>query len=147
MQERSGSPEFDREVDRRLLAKAQKGDVVITSYTLPWLAKEGVKIWLTGTKKSRAERMAKRDSTSPAESMKVIEERDRENYALYMKLYGIRWGKDLSPFTMVVGTDGVPAEKVASWILEHLPHPAKAPKASAGKKRSRRKVGGRSPAV
>jgi len=143
MQERSGSPEFDREVDRRLLAKAQEGDVVITSYTLPWLAKEGVKIWLSGTKKSRAERMAKRDSSTPGESMKVIEARDRENYALYKKLYGIRFGKDLSPFTMVVGTDGVPAAKVASWILEHLPHPAKASQAPPRKRTNRRKVGGR----
>jgi cytidylate kinase len=91
--------------------------------------------------------MAKRDSTSPEESMKVIEARDRENYALYRKLYGIRWGKDLSPFTMVVGTDGVPAEEVASWILEHLPHPAKAPKARPAKSANRRKVGGRRPAA
>ncbi len=48
MEERAGSPEFDREVDRRLLARAEKGDVVITSYTLPWLAKDGVKVWLVG---------------------------------------------------------------------------------------------------
>ena len=143
MQKRSGSPEFDKEVDRRLLARAQEGDVVITSYTLPWLAKEGVKVWLTGTKRSRAERMAKRDSTSPGESMKVIEARDRENYALYKKLYGIRFGKDLSPFTMVVGTDGVPAPKVASWILEHLPRKARGSKARPARRTSRRKpVGG-----
>jgi cytidylate kinase len=142
MQERSGSPEFDREVDRRLLAKAEKGDVVITSYTLPWLAKGGVKVWLSGTKRSRAERMAKRDSTNPREAMKVIDARDRENYALYNKLYQIRFGKDLSPFTVVVGTDGVPAPKVASLVLEQLPHPAKASKSA-----SRRKATGRRPAA
>ena len=43
--------------------------------------------------------MAKRDSSSPEECAKVIEARDSENYVLYKKLYGIRFGKDLSPFT------------------------------------------------
>ncbi len=120
MEERRGSPEFDKEVDRRLLAKTRKGDVVITSYTLPWLAKDGVKVWLSGTKKSRSERMARRDTSTPAHCAKVIEERDRENYALYKKLYGIEFGKDLSPFNLVVGTDEVPAEKVADLVLKYL---------------------------
>ena|ERR1700676_2111859 len=142
MKERAGSPEFDREVDRRLLSRAQKGDVVITSYTLPWLAKDGIKVWLSGTKESRAERMARRDSTSPFECAKVIDARDRKNFALYRKLYGIRFGKDLSPFTMVVGTDGVPAAQVASSILEQLPRLGGASKAPSARKK-RRKTGGR----
>jgi CMP/dCMP kinase len=141
MEEREGSSEFDKEVDRRLLARAKKGDVVITSYTLPWLAKEGIKVWLSGTKRSRAERMAKRDSTTPEECAKVIEDRDRENYALYKKLYGLRFGKDLSPFAIVVGTDGTPAAEVAKLVLEQLPRPGKAP----GK--ARRKTSGRSPSA
>jgi CMP/dCMP kinase len=147
MEERAGSPEFDREVDRRLLSRSQKGDVVITSYTLPWLAKDGMKVWLSGTKESRAERMAKRDASTPEECAKVIEARDRENYALYKKLYGIRFGKDLSPFTMVVGTDGVPAEKVATSILAQLSGPRKTAMASKINKASRRKAGGRRPAA
>jgi len=136
MEERAGSPEFDREVDRRLLARAQKGNVVMTSYTLPWLAKVGVKVWLSGTKRSRAERMAKRDSTSPEECAKVIDERDRENFAIYKKLYGIRFGKDLSPFTIVVGTDGVPATEVARSVLQQLPRPGKPAKKATGRRRS-----------
>jgi cytidylate kinase len=142
MEERAGSPEFDKEVDRRLLARAKKGGVVMTSYTLPWLAKDGVKVWLSGTEQSRAERMAKRDSSSPEECAKVIEARDRENYALYKKLYGIRFGKDLSPFTIVVGTDGVPAAEVADSVLRQLPGRRK-----AAKKPTRRKAGGRRPAA
>jgi CMP/dCMP kinase len=143
MKERAGSPEFDKEVDRRLLARAQKSDVVITSYTLPWLAKDGVKVWLSGTKKSRGERMAKRDSSSPEEVAKVIEERDRKNYALYKNLYGMSFGKDLSPFNLVVGTDGVPAAKVAEEVLGQLKKLEKAPKPSTPRKPGSRKVGGR----
>jgi len=141
MEERAGSPEFDKEVDRRLLARAKKGGVVMTSYTLPWLSKDGVKVWLSGTKRSRAERMAKRDSTTPEECAKVIEERDRENFALYKKLYGIRFGKDLSPFTIVVGTDGVPADEVADSVLRQLPGRRKPVKPA------RRVAGGRRPAA
>lgn len=120
MDERAGDPEFDKEVDKRLLARAKKGNVVMTSYTLPWLSKEGVKVWLSGTKTSRAQRMAKRDSTTPEECAKVIDARDSENYDLYKKLYGIRFGKDLGPFSIVVGTDGVPASEVAERVLEQL---------------------------
>jgi len=146
MVERAGSPEFDKEVDRRLLARASKGDVVITSYTLPWLAKEGVKVWLSGTKRSRAERMARRDSSSPEECARVIEERDRKNYSLYRALYGIRFGEDLSPFTIVVGTDGIPAAEVASSILEHLPKPKKKRNASRAKRPKGRKPSSGRPA-
>lgn len=120
MQERRGSSEFDKEVDRRLLAKARKGDVVMTSYTLPWLSKHGVKVWLSGSKESRAQRMAKRDSSSPEECAKVIEVRDGQNNALYRKLYGIDFGNDLSPFNIVVGTDGVPAVEVAESVLSQV---------------------------
>jgi CMP/dCMP kinase len=135
MEERAGSPEFDKEVDRRLLARAKKGGVVMTSYTLPWLTKDGIKVWLSGTKRSRAERMAKRDSSSPEECARVIEARDRENYALYKNLYGIRFGKDLSPFSIVVGTDGVPADDVARAVLKQLPREDKGQKKAFGRRR------------
>jgi len=136
MDERAGDPEFDKEVDKRLLARAKKGDVVMTSYTLPWLAEDGVKVWLSGTKRSRAERMAKRDNSSPEDCAKVIDARDSENYALYKKLYGIRFGKDLSPFSIVVGTDGVPAAEVAGAVLGQL---ARGPQARS----TRRGAGGK----
>jgi len=120
MKERAGSPEFDREVDRRLLERTRKGDIVITSYTLPWLAKGGVKVWLSGTDESRAERMAKRDGTKPREAAKVIKSRDSKNFALYKKLYGIEFGEDLAPFDLVVGTDGIPASEVATLVLRYV---------------------------
>ncbi|MDG6914716.1 MAG: cytidylate kinase family protein [Nitrososphaerota archaeon] len=150
MQERKGSPEFDKEVDRRLLAKARTGDVVMTSYTLPWLSKHGVKVWLSGSKGSRAQRMAKRDSSSPEECAKVIDARDGENNALYRKLYGIDFGNDLSPFDIVVGTDGVPAAEVAESVLKQLkgvegPKRPRGPARKAAKSKARRRKSGRRP--
>ncbi|TLY04825.1 MAG: AAA family ATPase, partial [Thaumarchaeota archaeon] len=46
---RKGNPEFDREVDEKLKKIFLNDDVIITSYTLPWLVKDGVKIWLAGS--------------------------------------------------------------------------------------------------
>ena len=120
LEKRKGSSKFDKEVDARLLKKVDRGNVVITSYTLPWLAKKGIKVWLSASPSSRAVRMAKRDTSTPEESMKVIVKRDEENYLLYKKLYKIEFGRDLSPFQLVVGTDGVPADKVAKEILDYI---------------------------
>jgi CMP/dCMP kinase len=120
LEKRKGSPKFDKEVDARLLRKVEQGGLVITSYTLPWLARKGLKIWLSGTPASRAERMAKRDALTPEECMKIIMKRDEENYELYKKLYRIEFGRDLSPFHLVVGTDAIDAEKVAKAILDYI---------------------------
>ena len=56
LQERKKSPDFDREVDARLLQRAKSGNVVITSYPVPWLTPHGTKVWLSGSVKSRAAR-------------------------------------------------------------------------------------------
>lgn len=120
LKKREGSSKFDKEVDTRLLKKVERGDIVITSYTLPWLAKKGIKVWLSGTPETRAQRMARRDATTPEECMRVIIKRDEENYKLYKKLYKIEFGRDLSPFQLVVGTDGIAAAGVAKHVLEYV---------------------------
>ena len=117
---RKKSKKFDKEVDRRLLQKVEAGNVVITSYTIPWLSKKGIKIWLAGSAESRSERMAARDQLSKEECKKVVGVRDAENLALYKRLYGIEFGKDLSPFNLIVGTDGIPAETIAKEVLKYL---------------------------
>jgi len=117
---RKKSKRFDREVDRRLLQRVGAGNVVITSYTIPWLSKKGIKIWLSGSVDSRSERMATRDQMSKEECRKVIQVRDTENLELYKRLYGIEFGKDLTPFNLIVGTDGIPAKTIAEEVLKYL---------------------------
>ncbi|MDA4125207.1 MAG: cytidylate kinase family protein [Thaumarchaeota archaeon] len=120
LEERKRSSDFDREVDARLLQKAKKGDVVITSYPLPWLSKGGLKVWLSGSVRSRAARMAKRDQISLSKCMKVLSVRDFENYKLYRKIYQIEFGKDLKPFDLVVDTERIDESRVARIILEYV---------------------------
>lgn len=120
LEERKKSPKFDEDVDRRLLKKAAGGNVVITSYPLPWLSKRGIRVWLSGSAESRAKRMAKRDKKGIEECKRVIAVRDAENYKIYKKLYKIEFGKDLTPFDLVVGTDGMSAEEVGKEVLRYV---------------------------
>jgi len=114
--ERSGDPRYDLEVDKKLEKLAQKGGYVITSYALPWICKEGTKVWLKGSKKIRAERMARRDSLTFEQALKVVNVRDTQNAELYRKLYGYEFDRDLSVFHLVVDTEEIEAEKVSEVV-------------------------------
>ena len=46
---RQENSEFDKKVDNELKKLFLEGNVVITSYTLPWIVEGGVKIWLSGS--------------------------------------------------------------------------------------------------
>ncbi len=120
LQQRKKSPNFDREVDARLIKKAKKGDVVITSYPVPWLTPDGVKVWLSGSVKSRATRMSRRDDLPVSRCMEVLSVRDQENYKLYKNLYGIEFGKDMKPFDLVVQTDAIDESKVAQMVIQYV---------------------------
>jgi len=120
LQERKKSSDFDKEVDTRLLQKAKRGDVVITSYPVPWLTKDGLKVWLSGGVKSRAARMSKRDDLPISKCKQVLSVRDLENYKLYKKIYGIEFGKDLKPFDLIVETDAIDEERVAEIVIQYV---------------------------
>ena len=120
LKERETNPDFDKEADRRLAEKIKKGNVVITSYTAPWITKEGFKVWLTGGTDKRAQRMADRDNASAAECERIIKIRDDENRKLYMRLYGIDFGHDMEPFDLVVDTNEIEAAKVADIIIKKI---------------------------
>ncbi len=117
--ERKRSSGFDREVDARLLSKAKTGNVVITSYPLPWLSNDGLKVWLSGSVESRARRMSKRDGTEERKCTDVLAVRDVENHKLYKKIYQIDFGKDLKPFDLIIETDAIDEAQVAKVILHY----------------------------
>lgn len=105
LREREKNPDFDKEADRMLEKKIESGDIVVTSYTAPWISKKGFKIWLDGTQKTRAQRMGKRDNSTSTETMKVVKIRDLENFQVYKKMYNIDFGKDKTPFDLIIDTD------------------------------------------
>ena len=109
MDERKSDPSFDKKVDKKLIEIVKKGGAVITSYTLPWLVLEEsviiIKFWLRGSPENRAKRMANRDGISFAEAKRITKLRDEENKRIYYRLYGFRFGEDLTVFDYVLNTD------------------------------------------
>ncbi|MDP8889217.1 MAG: cytidylate kinase family protein [Thermoproteota archaeon] len=110
MEERKSDPSFDKKVDNKLIQIVKKGGTVITSYTLPWLVVDEsvviiIKFWLRGSQENRAKRMANRDGISIAESKRITKLRDEENKRIYYRLYGFRFGEDLTVFDYVLNTD------------------------------------------
>src|SRR5208283_3397038 len=83
LRERKTDSEFDKEADKRMVDKINSGNIIVTSYTAPWISKEGIKIWLSASVEVRAERMAKRDHTELSESTQALRIRDKENIELY----------------------------------------------------------------
>lgn len=129
LKERSTNPDFDKETDRRLIKIAEAGNVVITSYTLPWLTKVGFKVWLSANTDRREQRMSTRDNVSVKNAAGVIKMRDVKNIELYGNLYGIRLGEDLKPFDLVLDVNTITAEEAATLIIEKAKERAKPAKA------------------
>ena len=59
--ERSNDPKFDKAVDAKLLKYAAQGNVLLDSWTMPWLLKGGFGIRLMASMDKRAARVAERD--------------------------------------------------------------------------------------
>ena len=86
--------------------------MVITSYTLPWLVNDGIKLWLSGSSENSAKRMKTRDNVSELDALKVVKKRFDENRAIYKSLYNFEFGEDLSVFDKIINTDDLNAEEV-----------------------------------
>jgi CMP/dCMP kinase len=105
MQERKSDPSFDKLVDKKLIELIKSENVVITSYTLPWLVDGVIKFWLKGSQENRANRMANRDNISLTEAKDVLRIRDEENKNIYKNLYCFNFGEDLTVFDFCLNTD------------------------------------------
>ena len=103
---------FDKAVDDKLLEYAQQGNVLLDSWTMPWLLKTGFKIWLAASVEKRAERIARRDRFTVKEALEVLKEKEARTKAIYKKLYGFALGEDFEPFDLVLDTDNLNADEV-----------------------------------
>ena len=120
---RQENSEFDKKVDAKLKKLFLEGNVVITSYTLPWIVEGGVKIWLAGSMENSARRMTVRDNLSKNDTVKIVKKRYDENKIIYKTLYGFEFGEDLSVFDKVIQTanlDAVHVLEVAKSTVREL---------------------------
>ena len=112
LEQRMGDPAFDKRIDEKLLEMAKQGNVVLDSWTVPWLLEDGFKIWLEASPKVRAKRVVSRDDISLEEALKALTEKDERTRQIYKNLYGFDLGHDLSPFNLVLATDELEPDEV-----------------------------------
>jgi len=112
LRKREKNLKFDKAVDDKLLEYAQRGNVLLDSWTMPWLLKTGFKIWLLASMEKRAERVAKRDKITVKDAVQTLTEKEARTKAIYKKLYGFTLGEDFAPFHLVLDTDNLNMEEV-----------------------------------
>lgn len=118
LNERLSDPKFDKAVDDKLLEYAKQGNVLLDSWTMPWLLKGGFKIWLDASFEKRAARVAERDSMTYEEAVKVLGEKEGRTKAIYKQLYGFVLGEDLAPFDFILDTDNLNAKEVFEVLCQ-----------------------------
>jgi len=118
LKERQGNPTFDKAVDAKLVEYADKGDVLLDSWTMPWLVKNGFKIWLMASMEKRAQRVAKRDKMTAEKALKVLKEKEERTKAIYQQLYGFSLGEDFGPFDLILDTEKMNAEEVYRTLCQ-----------------------------
>ena len=105
LEEREKNLKFDKAVDDKLLEYAQQGQVLLDSWTMPWLLKTGFKIWLVASVEKRAERIAQRDKIPIREALNMLKEKEARTKMIYKNLYGFMLGEDFTPFNLVLDTN------------------------------------------
>ncbi len=112
LQKRGKNPQFDKAVDKKLLEAAERGNVVLDSWTMPWLLRKGFKIWLEASVEERARRIAGRDKIGCKEALEALKSKENQTKAIYRKMYGFKLGDDLEPFKFILDTEDLSASQV-----------------------------------
>lgn|GEM_PF-103465 len=112
---------FDRKVDEKLLEIAERGNVVVDSWVLPWmLGDRSLNIWMSASVDARAERMGRRAGISITRAKRILLKRDSESKRIYRRLYGVRLGENFSPFHLIIDTTYLTATQVYEMILSFV---------------------------
>lgn len=112
-------PAFDKQLDRRMMAQAKKGGVVLDGRAAAYLARKmkinALKIFLTVDPKVSAKRVSKRDGISVAQALVASRQREREIAKRLKVLYGLDTSST-AYYDAVIQTDRYRPEEVADLI-------------------------------
>lgn len=120
---RTREPSFaavDDQVRDVLLAEAAKGDVVIDSWTLPWIFPGGTKIRLAASADIRAARAALRSGTDIEEMRRRLDAKDETNRNYIRLRYDSDILMDFEVFDLTIETDDKDADMVCAEALAFL---------------------------
>jgi cytidylate kinase len=110
--EREKNRRFDEAVDRKLLQMARKGNIVLDSWTMPWLLEDAFKVWLDASSEKRAERIAERNRLTLEEALNALKRKEEQTKAIYKRLYGFNLGEDFAPFNFILDTNNLKSDEV-----------------------------------
>ncbi len=123
LDERAEDESFDEAVDEKLLQMARKGNVVLDSWTMPWLLDGAYKMWLEASPERRAKRIAGRDGITFEEALSALRRKERLTKTIYKKIYGFDLGEDFAPFNFILDTDNLESEEVfriVCMVMENI---------------------------
>ena len=114
--------EIDKELDRRQVEMAkEKKDCILASRLAIWmLEKADLKVYLTATAETRAQRVYKREGGSLEERYKETVRRDENDTNRYKTIYGIDNTKPEKVADLIIATDQKTPEEIVSLIIEEV---------------------------
>lgn len=106
-------------LDKFLLNMLKKEkDIVLDSWTLPYLSKKGLKIWLSADVKERAKRLSLRNKITIEDAFKHLKKKDSFSKKHFKNLYDFSLGKDLSVFDYVIDTNNKTIKDVEKEVFK-----------------------------
>lgn len=111
---------LDLILDRILLEELDKNNIVVDCWSMPWLYKKGMKIYLKTSLKKRAERVSKRGKISVPQARKMIRTKDEDTRWLIKKFYNIDIKKRVNIFDLIVNTNNLNKREVVDRIIEYI---------------------------
>ena len=123
LEQRLRNSEFDKQIDDDLLKLVGRGNIIMDSWTMPWLSKKGFKIWLEVSPEERARRLTRRDGIGMSKARRIIKQKDGGTKEIYERLYGFKLGEDYSPFDLILDSECLSAEEVFDvlcFVVERL---------------------------
>ena len=110
------SPDCDRRVDTTQVHLARQAPCVLGSRLAIWMLEEAdLKVYLTGSPRTRAQRILKREGGNLQRQMEATAARDKRDYARYLDMYEID-SNDYSPADLVINTNRLDAAQVVNII-------------------------------
>lgn len=112
--------DIDRELDRRQVEMAMsKPDCVLGSRLAIWMLEDAdLKVYLTATAETRARRILRREGGTFEERYNQTVQRDSNDSARYMKIYGIDNTAADQVADLVIATDYRSPEEIVSIIID-----------------------------
>lgn len=111
---------MDMEGDKILIKELSKGAVVMDSWSMPWLYKKGIKIYLKAAEAERVKRVAKRSNVSLFRARETVKMKDSGTRKIYKRIHGFDIKNDLEVFDCIIETNNLKKQEVFNKIKDFL---------------------------